>query len=66
MEEKMLAARDYALIDLHLHLDGSLSLASVRQLAAMEQLALPESDREDKIQKDNNIIFFYFISYKNF
>ena len=46
MEEKMLAARDYALIDLHLHLDGSLSLASVRQLAAMEQLALPESDRE--------------------
>ena len=39
MEEKMLAARDYALIDLHLHLNGSLSLASVRQLAAMEQLA---------------------------
>ena len=26
-------------VDLHLHLDGSLSLASVRQLAAMEQLA---------------------------
>lgn len=43
---KPLAARDYALIDLHLHLDGSLSLASVRELAAMQQIALPESDRE--------------------
>lgn len=46
MEENLLSAKDYALIDLHLHLDGSLSLASVRQLAAMEHLALPENDRE--------------------
>ena len=32
MEMKSVAAKDYALIDLHLHLDGSLSLASVREL----------------------------------
>lgn len=41
MEKKLLAAKDYALIDLLL--DGSLSLASVRQLAAMQQVALPGS-----------------------
>ena len=46
MEKKTLTAKDCALIDLHLHLDGSLSLASVRRLAAMQQVALPESDRE--------------------
>ena len=45
MEMKPVVAKDYALIDLHLHLDGSLSLASVRELAAMQQIVLPESDR---------------------
>ena len=35
----------YALIDLHLHLDGSLSLASVRELAALSGVALDEDDR---------------------
>ena len=34
------------LIDLHLHLDGSLSLASVRELAAMQNIPVPEDDRE--------------------
>ena len=45
MEMKSVAAKDYALIDLHLHLDGSLSLASVRERAAMQHIALPDSDR---------------------
>ena len=34
----------YALIDLHLHLDGSLSLASVRELAAMQNIAVDADD----------------------
>ena len=34
----------YALIDLHLHLDGSLSLASVRELADMEGIAVDTDD----------------------
>lgn len=32
------------LIDLHLHLDGSLSAASVRRLAAMQGIAVPKED----------------------
>lgn len=36
----------YAVIDLHLHLDGSLSVASVRELAAMADIAIPEKDEE--------------------
>ena len=32
----------FALIDLHLHLDGSLSLASVRELAALDRRALED------------------------
>ena len=32
----------YALIDLHLHLDGSLSLESVRELAAMDGISLDD------------------------
>lgn len=32
------------LIDLHLHLDGSLSLASARQLAKLQGIAIPETD----------------------
>lgn len=37
-------------IDLHLHLDGSLSLATVRELAQMQAIEVPEKD-EDIIQK---------------
>ena len=39
-------AKKYALIDLHLHLDGSLSLASARSLAKMQGIALPRDDGE--------------------
>lgn len=34
----------YGLIDLHLHLDGSLSIASVRELAAMQGIEIAEDD----------------------
>lgn len=37
---------DEKLIDLHLHLDGSLLVASVRKLAAMQGIELPKEDRE--------------------
>ena len=40
------AAKDYALIDLHLHLDGSLSVASVRDLAQRQGIELPENDAD--------------------
>ena len=40
----MVDAKKYALIDLHIHLDGSLSLASARALADMQGIALPEDD----------------------
>lgn len=36
--------KEYGLIDLHLHLDGSLSLASVRELAAMQNIEIEEDD----------------------
>lgn len=36
------------MIDLHLHLDGSLSTETVRLLARMQNIALPESDAELK------------------
>lgn len=36
------------LIDLHLHLDGSLSVKSVKQLAAMQGIEIPASDEEIK------------------
>ena len=36
------------MIDLHLHLDGSLSLASVRRLAEIQNITVPESDSEVK------------------
>ena len=40
------------LIDLHLHLDGSLSLESVRELAAMQDISVPADDEEllEKLQ----------------
>ena len=42
----------YALIDLHLHLDGSLSLASVKELAALQDIEIPDDDKEllEKLQ----------------
>ena len=36
--------KKYALIDLHLHLDGSLSPDSVKKLAAMQNITIPEND----------------------
>ena len=39
-------AHDYALFDLHLHLDGSLSIASVRELAALQDISIDKSDEE--------------------
>lgn len=36
----------YALIDLHLHLDGSLSLDSVKELAALQNIEISENDEE--------------------
>ena len=36
----------YGLIDLHLHLDGSLSLASVRELARMQGISLESDDKK--------------------
>lgn len=38
----MYEGKNYGLIDLHLHLDGSLSVATVRQLAAMAGREVPE------------------------
>lgn len=34
------------LIDLHLHLDGSLSVKSVKELAAMQNIEIPENEEE--------------------
>lgn len=34
------------LIDLHLHLDGSLSITSARQLAALQKIDIPEQEEE--------------------
>lgn len=41
-----ISERNYGLIDLHLHLDGSLSVATVRDLAAMQGIEVPLSDCE--------------------
>lgn len=38
--------KNYALIDLHLHLDGSLSVKSVRELAEMNHREVPERDED--------------------
>ena len=42
----MFDATKYALIDLHLHLDGSLSLESARSLARAQEIELPDDDGE--------------------
>lgn len=38
--------KEYALIDLHLHLDGSLSLQSARSIAKKQKIELPSEDEE--------------------
>lgn len=38
--------QNYGLIDLHLHLDGSLSVASVRELARMQGISVPEKESD--------------------
>lgn len=43
---KQTLASNYAVIDLHLHLDGSLSLESVKELANLQNIAIPSDDTE--------------------
>lgn len=38
--------KNYAVIDLHLHLDGSLSLESAKELAKLQNIDLPKNDDE--------------------
>ena len=38
--------KKYALMDLHLHLDGSQPLSSIKELAAMQDIPLPEDENE--------------------
>ena len=38
--------KNYGLIDLHLHLDGSLSISTVRELAQMQGIEIPENEGE--------------------
>lgn len=46
MKSRFEYIKKYALIDLHLHLDGSLSPKTVRKLAAMQEIELPEDEEE--------------------
>lgn len=41
-----MGTENLALIDLHLHLDGSLSVWTVRQLAEMQSILIPDSETE--------------------
>lgn len=43
---KKIYASNYALIDLHLHLDGSLSIKSVEELAALQNISIPSDIAE--------------------
>lgn len=56
MSNTPLAAKDYALIDLHMHLDGSLPLSTVRELSSMQGVPLPESDQAllERLQVDED------------
>lgn len=45
-DEKETDPCDYAIIDIHLHLDGSLSVKSVRELAELQGIQIPEDDGE--------------------
>ena len=40
----MMNAKKYAIIDLHLHLDGSMSLECARSLATKQGIALPDDE----------------------
>ncbi len=42
----MLNVQELAKTELHCHLDGSLSLAAIRQLAQMAEISIPEKDEE--------------------
>ena len=42
----VMCGKNYGLIDLHLHLDGSLSLASVRELAGMQGIFVEPDDEK--------------------
>ena len=42
-----------AKIELHCHLDGSLSLSTIRHLAELVQIDLPEDDEELKQHRDS-------------
>lgn len=55
-KEYLAMAEQYALIDLHLHLDGSLSLESVKELAAIQNIDLSDSDEKllKKLQVDED------------
>ena len=44
----MTNTKQLALIDLHLHLDGSMPLRTARKLAAMQGITIPDSDEELK------------------
>ena len=39
-------AKKYALVDIHLHLDGSLTVDDVRRMAEMSGEALPADDEQ--------------------
>ena len=45
--------KKYALMDLHLHLDGSQPLASVKELAAMQNISVPADDELIKLIRIN-------------
>lgn len=45
-EDSEALAERYALVDLHLHLDGSLSIEDVRYMARIDGVNLPEDDAE--------------------
>jgi len=46
LDEEVAAMNDYIYTDLHLHLDGSLSIPTVRCLSDMADISIPSSDTE--------------------
>lgn len=42
----MIQTKKYSYVDLHLHLDGSLSMESVKELARMQDIDIPKNDEE--------------------
>ena len=45
--------KKYAIVDLHLHLDGSLSAKAILKVAKLEGINLP-ADNEDNLNKENS------------